>query len=468
MDARAEAQARDPASHQFHLAAGTLALCLAPLGIVLGEVALGLFLAVSLARARALWPVWIQALRSPLAVAIMLFVAWMLLSLLWSTDPHNGLDRVQCMRALVWGPLLYPLLGDMRSRVQLLCALLLGTAILGGSQVVDWIMFVSAHGDTDLIMPRFGGFHGEVGKAGLWSGAGVCIGAFLSLDDRLSARVRLAATLAAAICVTGLFASSTLRALTGVAVGMVAVALFNLARPPAGRVQRLLMLCPLVTVALIGLAVATYHREARDRRVGDERGREVAAATGPSHEVMTIIPPGDGMLERILTMPSVAPRLFWWRACWEGFLSRPACGWGWGSTPTILKTDSRSAEFAAQNLRVITLHPGMFEASQPHSLYVMTIAELGAVGGALLAAIVCILLRGAVRAARSSVALCGPAAATVLWLVVAAGDTVFNTSVLAAGAIVIAVGTTLPRRDFMIGPQKSTGPCNPTDTPTSR
>jgi hypothetical protein len=39
----------------------------------------------------------------------------------------------------------------------------------------------------------------------------------------------------------------------------------------------------------------------------------------------------------------------------------------------------------------------------------------------------------------------GPAAATALWFVAAGGDTVFNTAVLAAGAVFMAFTAPLPR-----------------------
>jgi hypothetical protein len=67
------------------------------------------------------------------------------------------------------------------------------------------------------------------------------------------------------------------------------------------------------------------------------------------------------------------------------------------------------------------------------------LAELGLIGIASLGAILCLIARATVRSARLDAAHAGAAAATILWIVSAAGDTVFNSSVLAAGGIVMAL-----------------------------
>ena len=97
MSLRHDVSAKSMAWHQFHTAAAALALVLAPLGIALGEVALAILCVASAIRARELWPIWVDSFRSPIAIAFLLFVSWRLLSLLWSADPRNGADRIQCM-----------------------------------------------------------------------------------------------------------------------------------------------------------------------------------------------------------------------------------------------------------------------------------------------------------------------------------------------------------------------------------
>jgi hypothetical protein len=63
----------------------------------------------------------------------------------------------------------------------------------------------------------------------------------------------------------------------------------------------------------------------------------------------------------------------------------------------------------------------------------------------LLAAIVALVARNCVCALHCCAELGGPAAATALWFVAAGGDTVFNTAVLAAGAVFMAFTAPLPR-----------------------
>lgn len=455
---------RDFASHQFHVATAAVALLLAPLGVAGGEVALGILMAVSIARARELWPVWLDAVRSPIAAAFSLFTAWMLLSLVWSADPRNGADHIQCMRALVWAPLLYPLLGDIRTRVWLLCALLLGITVLALTQAWQWIAFEMSGAEALSQLPRFGGLHGEVGKAGLWAGAGVCIGAFLSVSPHLPRVMRIAVAAAMLCCLAGLCACATLRAMGGTAFGLVIAAAVSMAATQSrSRPHRAWVILP-VAVALAGLLLgadrrwdATADRQVEAARAGLSSAHETPEQQRTMPRAASEQAPHDGRLADagaeavsdplrhvpgwLLALDSLPPRILWWRASWHAFLQHPVVGRGWGATPTIVSEYPGGPEFAAQNPQVLAQHPGLLSPSQPHSLYLMTLSEFGGVGAALLVAVVVLVARNCVRAARCCVELGGLAAATALWFVAAGGDTVFNAAVLAAGAIFMAFTT---------------------------
>ena len=472
LDCRRDVTLRDVANHRFHTATAALALAIAPLGVAGGEVALGIMVVVSLARAKDLWPVWLEALRTPLAAVFMLFVAWMSLSLLWSPDPAHGIDHLQCMRALLWAPLLYPLLRDPGSRVALLAALLVGVTVLALTQMWQFGQFHLGPGHSPRLM-RFGGLHGEVGKAGMWSGAGVCIGAFLCVSPRLSRGMRVAAAIAMLCCLGGLCACATLRALVGAAFGLVTAAAVCLAIPPIGdRAGRVRVVLP-VAVALAGVWFGA-ERRLLDRTATHE---VVASVESPaSGTVAVTTTPGAAMPARsatedparpdsiptaapartasaaptdgrpwYLALDSLPPRILWWQASWHSFLQHPVIGRGWGATPTIVAEYPGGAEFVAQYPQVLEQHPELLSPSQPHSLYLMTLAEFGGIGAVLLAAIVALVVRNCVRAVRCCAELGGPAAATALWFVAAGGDTVFNAAVFAAGAIFMAFTAPLPR-----------------------
>lgn len=429
---------------RLHFLVAAACLVIAPLGIVAGEVAFFTLLAVSLARAKALRAAWTQALRSPVAVAIAAFALWMTASLAWSPDPLNGVDRVQCMRALAWAVLLYPLLVDADARIKLLLALLAGIAVLALTQMWQWASFYSAGGRTEQVLHRFGGLHGEVGKAGLWSAGGVCIGVFLCTSERLSSRMRVMASAAMLCCLGGTCACATLRAIGGAAVGLVGCAAVGIAMAPPGRARstRIWVLVP-VAVALVGLWLGA-ERRIPWAVIFARAGIPYPAWTDsyrpadPLDDMNFEAQPGIPLLQRFSSMKSVAPRMLWWRACWYSYTEHPAIGRGWGSTPTIVSEFPGSAAFAAASPQIAALHPQLLTPSQPHSLYVMTLGELGTVGIAVLVAIAAIILRKSFTSVRDCIELGGPAAASVLWLVAAAGDTVFNAAVLGAGAILMA------------------------------
>jgi len=440
LDIRRDIALRDFASHQFHVVAAGIALAIAPLGIAGGEVALGILMVVSVARARDLWPVWLEALRSPLGAAFAAFVAWMSLSLMWSPDPAHGIDSFQCMRTLLWAPLLYPLLRDPGSRVALLLALLAGITALALTQMWQWGQLqLAANGSAAVA--RLGGLHGEVGKAGMWAGAGVCIGAFLCVSPRLSRGMRVAAAAAMLCCVGGMCACATLRAMGGAAFGLVTAAALSVAVPVTGeRARRAWVVVP-VAVLLAGMWLGA------ERRWEDRPQRQMTAASTGSPVA------GDGPRDNPLqnerawyvTLDSLPARILWWRASWHAFLQHPVIGSGWGATPTIVSEYPGGAEFVSQNPRALAQHPDLLTPSQPHSLYLMTLGEFGGIGAAMLAAIVVLVARNCIRATRCCAELGGPAAATALWFVSAGGDTVFNAAVFAAGAIFMAFTAPLPR-----------------------
>jgi O-antigen ligase len=463
MELRVEVFGRDPAAHQFHLAVATLAMFLAPLGVAGGEVALGTLIGVSLVRAGVLWRVWLEALRTPLAVAFALFVAWICLSLLWSPDPAHGIEQLQCMRALLWAPLLYPLLREPGARIALLAALLAGITVLALTQMWQFGQFHLGPGHSPQLV-RFGGLHGEVGKAGMWSGAGVCIGAFLCVSPRLSRGMRIAAGIAMLCCLGGMCACATLRAMTGAAFGLVTAAAVCVALPAVGnRARRWWIVLP-VAVALAGTWLGAERRwldeaanhaglpaqvspvwaPASAASAPDAVAPDPAAAAQPAPtEAASTTPDQDRPW--YLALDSLPPRILWWQASWHSFLQRPVIGRGWGATPTIVAEYPRGAEFVSRYPRVAEQHPELLSPSQPHSLYLMTLSEFGGIGAVLLAAIVALVARNCVCALHCCAELGGPAAATALWFVAAGGDTVFNTAVLAAGAVFMAFTAPLPR-----------------------
>jgi O-antigen ligase len=459
LEARQEIELGDAADQRLHIAIAALALAVAPLGVVGGEVALVVLLGVSLVRARTLWPAWGEALRSPVTVWLAALVGWAGLSLLWSAEPSNGADRFQCLRALVWAPLIYPLVRERAARVVLLVALLSGITVLAVSQIWEWAhfgLFIAPRGELFARIfaeKRFGGLHGEVGKAGIWSAAGVCIGAFLSAGPGVHRYIRLFAAAATVICLCGLWACASLRAIIPTAVAMPLIALIagSARRAEHASLRRWILAVP-VALALIGLALSVDRRMAimslepapASGAYDADNVPSAAHIADPASEEQT-------PLDWILRRPSIAPRLTWWHSCWNGFRDHPLIGGGWGATPALVQS-YRDAEAGSGTDSVHATNQRQAPVvSQPHSLYLMVLGELGGIGFALLAGVVWRIGRYSLASARACIELGGPAAATLVWLMAAAGDTVFNSAVMACGAILMSFIAPLPRGRFSGG-----------------
>lgn len=428
-DALLLAEYRDPLGHLLHTSTAILALFLCPLGIVPAEIGFWTLTAVSALRSWTLLPVWIDVLRWPCTRWLIALAAFAAISISWSSDPALGVARLKFLRAALWAFLLWPVLGDPRARPRLLIAFLAGVVVLALTQITGAAMpFLAGTGSP---AHGTGGLHGESSKAALWCAAGLCIATGALGQSDLS-RSRLAAALAvAAIAASGILLAGSLRVLASTCLALVlSAALVLLISRQMSRWQ-----AAAIAIAA-GLAIGTWSfAPALIARAASELSSVSTTARDAT-------PKAD--------FPSEAARReFWWSAQWHAFLSHPIAGYGWGSTPTVVRSSPGTEEFVARHHALKEDDRGILAPSQPHSLYMMTLGELGAIGSVLLLAAIGAALRSSIGAATTHPLYAGVCAALLMWLVAAAGDTVTNSNVMALGTVLVTLSMgaqPVPRR----------------------
>ncbi len=205
------------------------------------------------------------------------------------------------------------------------------------------------------------------------AGAAVVIGAAIvavlpTLTDVLS-RTTFEGTPASAVRDAG-----TALLLASVAVGVAwGLLVAAAARLPAATVRglRRAAVVAIVAVAVVGLVVAAVRAPTIADRVADQYTAFVEVDVQP-----------DGTGQRLLS--GAGTRYDYWRIAVDAFADRPMIGTGAGGYAIPYFRERRTPE----------------DIQQPHSLGFQTLAELGLVGGLLLAAFAAALLWGVVAAVR--------------------------------------------------------------------
>jgi len=418
-DALLLAEYRDPFGHMLHTGTAMLALFLCPLGVVPAEVGFWMLVAVSALRSWTLLPAWAGVLRWPCARWFLALAAFASLSLAWSSDPAFGVLRLRFLRATLWAFLLWPVLGDPWARPRLLAALLAGVGLLAATQTVGAL--IPSLGVGASANGGYGGLHGEPSKAALWCAAGLCIAAGALGQPALS-RSRLAGVLALGlIAAIGIALAGSLRVLASTCIALALCAGLSLI------VSRRMSRWPIAAfTSAIGLLVATW---ALAPSLTARAGMELQSMSSSADDAARSADgPSDATLRR-----------FWWTAEWHAFLSRPIAGCGWGSTPTNVASSPGTDRFLSSHPGLRENDRGIIAPAHPHSLYLMTLGELGLIGSVLLVGAIVTALGAAVSAARLQPLYAGVCAGLLMWLLAAAGDTVTNSNVMALGTVLVTL-----------------------------
>jgi len=344
---------RDPVGHRVHLIlAGLFALSLAVAPAV-SAVAYALLFIYALIRLPNTWRCYSPLIRLP---ALWLAAAWVLvtaMSLVWSSNPAQGVDELSAARVLLVPLLLWPV---MEHAAWLVGAFLVGVLIQNGIQLLQLIDLTPTDpGDPST---RHRGLLHPI-QTGAVSAAALCWLTSVVLYAR--GRWRWLALLAAALAAVGLLASGSRGPwlAAGVAVPLCVL---------AALVRRQRAIRPAIALLVVGVAAAGAVWPIAGDAIGarlNDAGEEWRHAVQDAHY--------DS---------SVGGRIGMWRWAWTLFAEHPIIGVGAGAY-----YDQATALPEYQQL--VAQRPGIerFTKDHAHSTYIHALATTGVIGATLLLAV---------------------------------------------------------------------------------
>ena len=277
-------------------------------------------------------------------IPALVWVGYLLLSLLWSPDLRTGWHQVWAQTWLALPPLLWPLMNRWRL---LLLSVLVGTlvqstfhasvVILDGFRADGW---------------GFAGFDSHPRRNAVWYAA-VSVGLIAAYLGRIVTRpwwlLGLIPTLAA--CLLSESRGGVLAILLGTSIVIVLLAIRR------ALTRRSVVIISTITLVAGGTILVSQN----------ETIREVRRSMSTAMDAVT-----EGKVEDI--------RIAWWRSCVRQWETRPILGFGIGGTQEALAGDLQLQDETRQSPQLKKF--AIF--NQPHSVYFQTLLEGGIVGVMLL------------------------------------------------------------------------------------
>jgi O-antigen ligase len=369
----------DALGHQIHTVLAMLYLALLPLTTAPKDFPFGLLAIWTLIRLPHIGRSYAGLWRKPMVIALLAWVGWIALSMLWSPDPKQGFDELGAFRMMTTPLLLWPILDRLP---WLIAAALFGVFAHNIIQILQVTSILALDpGEEDRIRGLI-----HPGKGGAWCAAAVLWHLFAVISGRGFIRwLSLALMLLAA---AGLIASGSRGAWISAIAAIPLALLFTFIRRPSSR--------PITGVlsvigVLMAVGVWTLASERLEPRI-NAAVQEVQDARD------------DGMY-----WTSSGLRIALWGWAWQVFRDHPVAGTGAGGFATIYPTlgsfqqacestrrlsreeisGSRSASPTPNDLaraqRISERRIEYMRRDHAHSTYLHTLAQQGLVGILLLA-----------------------------------------------------------------------------------
>ncbi|MBL9150032.1 MAG: O-antigen ligase family protein [Phycisphaerae bacterium] len=424
------AERRDPIGHQVHVALACLyAFCLG-LSTAAETVAFVALVGYAALRLPNTWRTLTPWVTHPIVVCMTAIVAWAALSGLWVADRSDWRDALGALRGVLVVPALIPV---MRAWRPILGSMVAGMSLQAVLQILQVAGLIPTRIERTHV--RFAGLQSNPVLVSLMQAICLVFVVTQAVVCR-SWRVRGALAAVAALLVAGVAIAAGRGAILGVAASLPVVA-FLLLRHHGVRL-RAIVLTGLLAAALAGgvaVGVAAIGGQGLKRQAGD---------------VMAIDDPRT----------STGQRLLWWKAGLRAFASHPVAGVGFGGSREMLAEDE---VVRATIVRFPEVPAETFVVAHPHSTYVQTAAELGAVGVVLLVALYVALAMATLRAARRSTVAAAVAGALVIWAISAGFEAMLLSSrTTGVAGILIVLGVFAATSDRTL--QVRRGPA-PTPSP---
>ena len=235
----ARVRERDAIGHAAHAVVASLAIFLQPIANAPANVGFVLLCIMGALRVHRLWRAWALMFREWFWLLLVAWAAWTGITVMWSEAPEYGLRQWGAFRAILWVPLLWPVMDRWR---WMIAGLLAGVACGNALQLTQywWGWPQRRNG-----ISTGGGFHMYT-YMGAWCAIGFAIWMMMAVS--IPWRRALAAVALASLAAIGLVIASTKGVVIGAAIEVVVVALV-LAIRQRGWIQRA------ITRACVGAAI---------------------------------------------------------------------------------------------------------------------------------------------------------------------------------------------------------------------
>jgi O-antigen ligase len=407
------ARQADPFGHRVHVCLATVALFMLPWSTWFATAALITVAAWALCRFWVLGPVWALALRHPVVLLLLGFLAWSALSLTWTLDLDEGSETLGAQRFLLLIPALVPLGSALRWP---LLALVGGVAVQAVAQV---LLYVGAIEEAQRWPWRLnGGMSSHPGPTGAWSLTAMGIALSPAAGATIWPRGIMLVFAFCSLLLSG--SRSAVVAMVLFVVTVLASIRGGMARPIASTSCGLVIAFALI-IAFSSLDSARYVRKA-----------------------ITQIP---AVLTGDTVFTSVGVRLALWEAGIDAGLESPWRGTGLGGRVPVIQSHA-----AVLRLEAHSKGKWQYNEGDLHSGWVGSFTELGAPGLVLFGLPAILSVWYAMRAARGAASGWGPAllAATTTWFASGVFHVVFASGQLMAQGMLAVTLVVLASRGGLV------------------
>ena len=414
---------RDAIGHAAHAIIASVAIFLQPIANAPANVGFALLCIMGALRVHRLWRAWALMFREWFWLLLVAWAAWTGISVMWSEAPEYGMRQWGAFRAILWVPLLWPVMDRWRWMIG---GLLAGVACGNTLQLTQyWWGWPTLRADKGT----GGGFHMYT-FMGAWCAIGFAIWMMMAVSIPWR-RAALAVALAS-LAAIGLVIASTKGVVIGAAIEVVVVAIVlsirqrgwikrAIVRAGVGaailsvvwlfvgdRVEKrfadLVVQDPVPTLVLptaVQSAVASVHdapASTPDEAASGVAESAHAPADSPSlasspdaapHAHSAPNAPVTEMARRIKLADS---RTHIWDYSLKQWREAPLTGIGFGS---VLP---RAKHAAAHDMTLTPAQREGVEIGHPHSTWIQTLAETGLVGFGIYLGWVCAVMAIAWRA----------------------------------------------------------------------
>jgi len=411
------ARLRDPIGHRVHAvlaAAHALAL---PLSTAGSSITFALLVGYAVLRLPNTWRCYTALLRVPIIWALVLWTAWMALSLTWSTDPRQGFEELWTMRMALLPAALWPVLDR--------APWLIGAALVGVAcqQVAQLLQYTEIFSLRPQDPPgRFGGWIHPI-QTGAWCVGAMCWHVAAILTGR--GRLRWLSLIGLLLAAAGLLACQSRGPWLAAALTLPwALIVIALRRPQARRAAAVL------AVAGIFAAAAAWPLAGGiiSGRMSDAVEQYTAARD-------------DGVYTT-----NVGLRIGQLRWTWSMFTEAPIKGIGAGS----FREKQDNQPLFRQAVERWPKKADYMARDHPHNTTLYILATNGLIGGLIVLAAIALALRAAGRDRPDHPYADGTLFLLIAWLIGGQFDC-YNLNGHLLGMFMLAVAVTLPRRDAVRG-----------------